>query len=126
MLHRNEVKGGYALTNVSSKSKHGGGWAFVRGRKRKEEVFLTTDSIYTTKTKNLFKVKGLCKVSMKKDLRKVSVSTNRATSMVSSAVCSCPTGKSRYCKHAMALLIDFANYSLRGLKEFLKKKLVQV
>ena len=31
--------------------------------------FLTTDSICTTKTKNVFKVKGLRKESMKKDLR---------------------------------------------------------
>ena len=87
-----------------------------------EETFLTADSIYTTKTKNLFKVKGLCKASMKKDLRKVFVSINRATSMVSSADCSCPAGKSGYCNHVMALLLELADYSLRGLKKFPEEK----
>ena len=69
----------------------------VRGRKFKEERFLTADSIYTTRTKNLFKVKDLCKASMKKDIGKVFASINRATSMVSSADCSYPAGKSGYC-----------------------------
>ena len=87
-----------------------------------EETFLTADSIYTTKTKNLFKVKGLCKASMKKDLRKVFVSINRATSMVSSADCSCPAGKSGYCNHVMALLLELADYSLRGLKKVPEEK----
>ena len=94
----------------------------VRGRKFKEERFLTADSIYTAKTKDLFKVKGLCKASMKKDLRKVFVSINRATSMVSSADCSCPAGKSGYCNHVMALLLELADYSLRGLKKVPEEK----
>ena len=38
----------------------------VRGRKSKEERFLIADSIYTTKTKNLFKVKGLLSKHEKK------------------------------------------------------------
>ena len=94
----------------------------VRGRKFKEERFLTADSICTAKTKDLFKVKGLCKASMKKDLRKVFVSINRATSMVSSADCSCPAGKSGYCNHVMALLLELADYSLRGLKKVPEEK----
>ena len=94
----------------------------VRGQKFKEERFLTADSIYTTKTKHLFKGKGLCKVSMKKDLRKVFVSINRATSMISSADCSCPARKSGYCNHVMALLLDLADYSLRGLKKVPQEK----
>ena len=36
--------------------------------------------------------------------------------MVSSADCSCPAGKSGYCNHVMALLLELADYSLRGLK----------
>ena len=76
----------------------------VRGRKFKEERFLTADSIYTTKTKNLFKVKGLCKASTKKDLRKVFISINRATSMVPSADCSCPARKWHYCLNLLTIL----------------------
>ena len=93
-----------------------------RGRKFEEERFLTADSIYTTRTKNLFKVKGLCKASTKKDLRKVFIRINRATSMVSSADCSCPAGKSGYCNHVMALLLELADYSLRGLKKVPEEK----
>ena len=59
---------------------------------------------------------------MKKDLRKVFVSINRATSMVSSADCSCPAGKSGYCNHVMALLLELADYSLRGLKKVPEEK----
>ena len=80
----------------------------------KKERFLTADSIYTAKTKNLFKIKGLCKASMKKGLRKVFASINRATSMVSSANCRFSTGKSGYCNHVIALLLQFADYSQRG------------
>ena len=60
---------------------------------------------------------------MKKDLRKVFVSINRATSMVPTADCSRPAGKSGYCNHVMALLLELADYSLRGFKNFPKKKL---
>ena len=94
----------------------------VRGRKFKEERFLTADSIYTTTAKNLFKVKDLCKASMKKDLRKVFASINRATSMVSSADCSYPAGKSGYCNHVTTLLLELADYCLRGLKKVPEEK----
>ena len=83
----------------------------ARGRTFKEERFLIADSIYITKTKNLFKVKGLCKASTKKDLRKVFISINRATSMVSSADCSCPAGTSGHCNRVMGLLFELADYS---------------
>ena len=59
---------------------------------------------------------------MKKDLRKAFVSINRATSMVSSTDCSCPAGKSGYCNHVMALLLELADYSVRGLKKVLEEK----
>ena len=88
----------------------------IRKRKFKEERF-TAGTIYTTKTKQLFKVKDLFKASMKKVIRKVFHSINRATSMMSSADCSCPAGKSGYCNHVMALLLELADYSLRGLKK---------
>ena len=83
----------------------------VRGRTFKEERFLIADSIYITKTKNLFKVKGLCKASKKKNLRKVFISINRATSMMPSADCNCPAGKSGHCNRVMALLLELADYS---------------
>ena len=42
--------------------------------------------------------------------------------MVSSADCSCPAGKSGYCNHVMALLLELADYSLRGLKKVPEEK----
>ena len=93
-----------------------------RGQKFKVEIFLTADSICTTNNKNLFKLKDLCKASMKKDLRKVFVSINCAISMVSSADCkSKSAGKSGHCNHVMALPLELADYSQRGIKKFLKK-----
>ena len=100
----------------------------LEGKKErfKKERFLTADSIYTTKTKNLFKIKGLCKASMKKGLRKVFASINRATSMVSSANCRFSTGKSGYCNHVIALLLQFADYSLRGFKNVVQVNLINL
>ena len=63
---------------------------------------------------------------MEKHLRKVFASINRATSMVSTADCSCPAGKSGYCNHVMALLLELANYSLRGFKTFPEEKVLYV
>ena len=94
----------------------------IQRQKFKEERFLTAGTIYTTKTKKLFKVKELFKASMKKVIRKVFHSINRATSMMSSADCSCPAGKSGYCNHVMALLLELADYSLRGLKKVPEEK----
>ena len=42
--------------------------------------------------------------------------------MVSSADCSCPAGKSGYCNHVIALLLELADYSLRGLKKVPEEK----
>ena len=40
-----------------------------RGRKFKNERFITSDSIFTKCDKGIFYVKGLCKASMKKEKR---------------------------------------------------------
>ena len=53
---------------------------------------------------------------------KVFVRINCPTSMVSSADCSCPAGKSGYCNHVMALLLELADYSLGGLKKVPEEK----
>ena len=42
--------------------------------------------------------------------------------MVSSADCSCTDGKSGYCNHVMALLLELADCSLRGLKKIPEEK----
>ena len=47
---------------------------------------------------------------------------NGAISMVSSAGCSCNAGKRWYCNHVMALLLEVADYSLGGFREFHAEK----
>ena len=42
--------------------------------------------------------------------------------MVSSADCSRPAGKSGYCNHVIGLLLELADYSLRGLKKVPEEK----
>ena len=59
---------------------------------------------------------------MKKDLRRIFVSINRATALVSSVDCSWLAGKSGYWKHVMALLFELADYSLRGIKRVPEEK----
>ena len=87
-----------------------------RGRKFKEERYLSADSLFTLSSPELFKVKAKCKASMKKEVRDVEVSLNHQTSLISDASCSCPAGKSGYCNHVMALRFELADYSLHQLK----------
>ena len=86
-----------------------------RGRKFKEERYLSADSVFTTVSENHFNVKAKCKASMKKEIRRVEVSLDRETGLVVSSKCSCPAGKSGYCNHVMALLFELADYSLNQL-----------
>jgi len=88
----------------------------LRGRKFKEERYLTSDSVFTKVSKNNFRVKCKCKASMKKDIRNVEVGLNRRNGDVNYAFCDCPAGQSGYCNHVMALLIELAEYSLKGFK----------
>ena len=87
-----------------------------RGRKFQEERYISTDSIFTKTAKNTFSVKGTCRASMKKEFRKMNVTLNRKTGKVIKAHCTCPAGNSGYCNHVMALLFEFADYSLHQLK----------
>ena len=63
----------------------------IRRRKLKEERFLSSDSVFTAKTKDHFVVK--CQASMKKVQRFVSATIDRKTGLVISGSCSCPAGK---------------------------------
>ena len=83
-----------------------------RGRQFKNERYISADSIYTKWDDNLFTVMAQCKASMKKDKRKVVVNINIMNSKVVNGNCTCPAGKSGYCNHVMALLLELADYSL--------------
>ena len=87
-----------------------------RGRKFKEEGYISTDSIFSKTVENTFSVKGTCRASMKKEFRKMNVTLNRKTGKVIKAHCACPAGNSGYCNHVMALLFELADYSLHQLK----------
>ena len=73
-----------------------------RGRKFKEERYISADSIFSASDDNYFYVKAICKASMKKSNRHVKVVLNKNTGIVVSATCSCPAGLSSYCNHVMA------------------------
>ena len=68
-------------------------------------------------TKNTFTIKAKCSASMKKIKRDVAVTLTRKTSIVEKAKCSFPADTSSYCNHTMALLFEFADYSLKDLTE---------
>ena len=87
-----------------------------RGRKFKNKRYLSADSVYTLNvTVNYFFVKGQCKASMKKEKRSMEVSIYKRTGKVANGKCSCPAGKSGYCNHVMALLLELAEYALNQL-----------
>ena len=87
-----------------------------RGRKFKNERYITSDSIFTKCDKGVFYVKGFCKASMKKEKRSVAVKLSTISSKGLDGSCSCPAGKSGYCIHVMALLLELADYSLSQFK----------
>ena len=86
-----------------------------RGRRFKDERYISADSIFTAVTDTGFFGKGRCKASMKKEIRDVEICLDRMNGVVISAVCTCPAGNSCYCNHIMALLFELADYSLNGL-----------
>ena len=53
---------------------------------------------------------------MKKEKRSAAVKVTNITSIVLDGSCSCPAGKSGYCNHVMALLLELADYSLSQFK----------
>ena len=87
-----------------------------RGRKLKIKRYITSDSIFTKCDKGIFYVKGPCKASMKKERRPVTVKLSTIISKVIDRRSSCPSGKSGYCNHVMALLLEIADYSLSQFK----------
>ena len=92
-----------------------------RGRKFKNERYITSDSIFTKCDKSVFYVKGLCKASMKKEKRSVAVKLSTIASKVLDGSRSCPAGKSGYCNHVMALLQELADIDCVNLNLFPKK-----
>ena len=87
-----------------------------RGRKFKNERYITSDSTFTKCDKGIFYVKRLCKASMKKEKRSVDMKLSTITSKVLDGSCSYPAGKSGYCNHVMALLLELVDYSLSQFK----------
>ena len=88
----------------------------VRVLQFKNERYLNADTIQTVQAKDLFKFKGVCHATMKKEKRFVEVYLCRKSSKVISSHCSCPAGNSSYCNHIMAMLYEIADYSLHSFK----------
>ena len=87
------------------------------GSQFKEERYLSADTIFTGTSEEGFLVKSKCKASMKKEYHSQNVTLQHETGNIISAYCTCKTGKSSYCNHIMALLLELAEYSLYELTE---------
>ena len=88
-----------------------------KGLKFQEERYLSADDIYSRVTDKVFVLKSKCRASMKREFHLQQVSLFLDSGEVASSSCSCKAGKSGYCNHVMALLIEVAEYSLHQLKE---------
>ena len=64
-----------------------------RGRKFKNEHYITSDSIFTKYDKGVFYVKGLCKASIKKEKSSVAVKLSTISSKVLDGSCLTHLGK---------------------------------
>ena len=88
-----------------------------RGRKFQVEGYVKNNTMFSRTSDNLFEIKCKCQASMKQELRNVYVALRNRTGKVDFAHCDCPAGKSGYCNHVMALLIQLAKYSLSGIEK---------
>ena len=86
-----------------------------RGKKFKEERYISADSITTSTKREEFYIRGKFKVNMKKEFRNMEVSLDRNTGFVTIAKSSCLEGNSGYCNHIMAVLFELADYLLNQL-----------
>ena len=68
------------------------------------------------KAKDLFKFKGICHATMKKEKRFVEMHLCKKSCEVISFHCSCPAGNSGYCNHIFVILFERADHSLHLLK----------
>ena len=96
------------------------------GLQFKNERYLNADTIQTMKSKDLFKFKGVCQTSLKKEKRFVQMHLCIKSSKVVSSICSCLDGGSGYYNHIMAMLYEIADYSLSSLKSVPLKLAFQV
>ena len=112
----------FTVTEIEDhKKKSGENGAIIektsnRGLQFKNEGYLNADTTQTMNVKDLFKFKGVCQASMKKEKRFVEMHLCRKYSKVISSHCSCPAGSSGYCNHIMAMLYEVADYYLHSLK----------
>ena len=70
-----------------------------RGKRFKEEIYLSADDVFAANTERIFCVKGKCKASMKREIRSMEVGINKVNCDIIFAKCSCPAGESGYCNH---------------------------
>ena len=88
-----------------------------RGQKFKAERYISADTIFSICDEEYFCFKGICMASMKKEKRNMFVALDIVSGCVVHSNCCCPAGKSGYCNHVMALLLEIADYSLHNYKE---------
>ena len=94
-----------------------------RGKKFKEERYLSADYAFAANTERIFDVQGKCKASMKKKIRVMEVGVNKTNCDSIFVKSSCPAGESGYCNHIMALLFEIADYSLHQLISIPEEKI---
>jgi len=80
-----------------------------RGRRFKEERYISADSIFCKESTDRLLFKCVCKASMKKEMRNVNVEIDKLSGDVICGQCTCPAGQSGYCNHVMALLFEIAD-----------------
>ena len=89
-----------------------------RGKRFKEERYLSAYDVFAANTERIFYVlyfKGKRKTSMKREIRSMNVGISKVNFDIIFAKCNCPVGESVYCNQIMALLFEIADYSLHQL-----------
>ena len=89
-----------------------------RGTMFQEERYLSSDDVYTRVTGQEFQIKSRGRASMStRDVHNQEVNLQLSSGDVFSAMCTCKAGKSSYCNHVMALLIEIPDYYFHQLAD---------
>ena len=86
-----------------------------RGKRFKEEGYLSADDVFAANTERIFYVKRKCKASKKREITSIEVGRNKVNCDTIFAKCSWPSSEPCYCNHIIPFLFEIADYSLHRL-----------
>ena len=94
--------------------------SFDCGNKVKENGYNISKSNFDNNGYQTFSIKAKCKGLIKKEVKSVEVVASKSGSKVKNLTCTFPAGKSEFCNHVIALLLEVSDSILNQLQNVTK------